>query len=391
MVKRPGLLLSLAVFISVEVFAQTWLTDPNRLIVFLREGRSTAGFLVETSSDSLMLLTGGGNEWIPYSSLKTAILRGKRRPGEGFGYGILLGSYLSVLLIATEDNNESDMFFKTGWASSGLGIFITALPGMLVGGGIGYLIDPGSHAEDVVFDFTGPERRHDFVERIRKVHSAENQSSIQFSFYGGMISNRSTGDWRTNQQYSQSQSNFNWMRRAQISYTLLPDLNVAIALIWFGEPKEFRSWYSSPSPNVFESGTANQNLDALGYYLATYYRPFRKTLTSKLEILVGGGIGLANLEYRLDYTWYRSSYDPVTFQSTDMTESGTQVISEARITGFLAGEVRYRVYRGLSLALSVDHVLGPARNLAGISQADLAPRTLKFGNTSVGFGIGLHF
>jgi len=390
MLKHICLFLSLVIWAVPGLRSQVKITNPDKLIIFFQGGGSSSGILMEATSDSLLLLGDKGKQWIPYSKLKTVILRGKTKTGKGLGYGAILGTYASILLIATEGRGETEQFLNSGWVGSSLGIVISALPGMLIGGGIGYLIDPGSQGEDVVFDFQAGD--HDQTEQFQKIRTTDPEPSLHLSVYGGPISSRSTDVSNFNQQYGVTNGNFNWMRRVQITYSALAELNVGAALLWFGEQKGVGTyWYSTPSPNVSEYGNSNQNLDALGYFAVVQLRPFHRFLSDDWDILVGGGIGPSSIHYQIDYNWSQSVYDPITFQGTYTSGSGSQIISERPITGFLAGEIDYHLYTGLSFGFSVDHVFGPTRRIEGIPMVNIGPRTLKFGNTCVGFGIGLHF
>lgn len=372
-----------------SIHSQTHPIEPQRVILSLNGGGSSGGFLVAVSSDTLVVITEEGKKWFSYADLNSAIMRGKRKQGHGVGYGAILGTYASILLISTGFQREGDEFFlANGWASSTLGMLVSALPGMLVGGGIGYLADHGSQEEDVVLDFTSIPGRRNAWERISKNGLTDGSSRFHFSLYGGPVSGRATKRNLT-QPSSNEPSTFNWLRRIQVTYSALPELDLGLAVIWFGEPRQFDFWYSY-SGNDSESGNSNENFDALGYFLTGHFRPFQGSLSRSWNVLLGGGVGLGHIDYQNNYAWYEYSYDPITFQSTFSTVSGGQTVSVNPFCGFVTGEIDYHLYPGLSIGFSIEHVFGPKRNLKGFPLGHFPPRTVTFGNTCAGFVIGLH-
>lgn len=389
MIKSLRFVFVLTVFATHALEAQMRIADTQRIVLFLKEGASTSGFLMEATDDSLALLTAKGKEWFGYSNLKSAILHGRRRPGKGLGYGILLGTYGSVFVLGANRPDESEKFLNNNLGFT-LGVALIALPGMAIGGGIGYLIDPGSQGEDIVFDFSGADPgRGNAPAQFRKALSPSEEPKVHLSIYGGSVS-LSSPELPGYSPY-ESNSNFNWMRRIQITYSATEHLDAGIAILWFGEPPQRGYWSSSSAPNVSEYANMTRNFDALGYFAVVQFRPFSELLLRNMDILVGGGIGVASIHHQIDYTWSRSSYDTATFQSTYTIINGSQAVDERPLSGFLAGEANVHIYSGLSLGFSVDHVFGPARRITGIPFAGVESRTLRLGNTSVGFGMGIHF
>jgi hypothetical protein len=368
----------------------------RRALVFPKAGNGMSGYLtgirIGEDDDTLVFFSGSQTQKILVGDLSRVIVLSQNRGGSGFLHGALLGTYISTLLFGQA--NQHPTAYLTQEFSSGGALLLTALLGIGVGGGLGALIKSGSD-EDIVFDFGGNEidkrvARRKFYELMS---GESNSPNFHFSVQGGHVYTQVSKDFQnamgssTYNYYGTGIAEFNWLRKVQLTYSLQPDFEVGGAIQWSSEPTLSAYRYESPGPNTSLSRNATQSLKVVGYYGVCKYQPFYGTMPKQIQFVVGGGIGIVNIEYSRTVSTYTNSYDP----PYNSTQSYVQDnVNDMTASAIMFGEFNLFLRESLSLGLSADYVYYPPKKVAANPSANLPEETL-LGNACIGFVLGLHF
>ncbi len=349
--------------------------------VFLHNGGTTSGYLSDLDRQSMTVVTVEGDVHILNPEIQKIIIPGKHAIGKRVAYGALIGSYLNVYL---NEVYKKDPYYLVNQSMGGsVGKTITSiLSGMLAGATVGFVIDGLSGADEVI-DFDGGKAvRTKGLERLRSLAEKSSEESpgdsrMRLTVQGGQVFTHIV-DYgpRIYGVPERESTNFNWMRRCEISYSATDEIEVGVSEIWFGEPiLDF--------PN--DPFNQDSRYYASGYYLMGHYSPFLgDKLDNTMRVSLGAGVG------RADVSFQRKS---ATRNPNGMLTIGPQLVgfSETLMTGIVLGEARFRIADGLTLAITVDHVIAPTRDAPGDPTVGIEPKTFNLGNTSLGFSLGLRF
>lgn len=367
----------------------------RRAVIFPKTGNGVSGYLVEirvgSEDDTLVLISTKRTEKIPVGELRRVIVLSQDRGGNAFLHGALLGTYAATLLVG-RPSGRSTTFLNTTY-SSGLGMLLTAFLGVGIGGGIGLMIKTSSSDEDI-FDFTGSEVQISAARRkFYDLMSGESDfRRVHFSVQGAHVFSHISGEFRdaigeSNYFYASSSnvSEFNWVRKLQLTYSIQPDLEVGAALSWSGEPPASTSRYSYSSNRSTSLG-ASQSLDVSGYYAVCRYQPFFGKMPKNTELAVGGGVGLAEINFSRTANIYTYDYNPPYQSTTDRTQTD---VNETRGSVLFFGELNLMLRESLSLGLAADYVYFPPKTLPAAANLGLPEQSIR-GNGSIGFSLGIH-
>ncbi|MDP1675253.1 MAG: hypothetical protein Q8L88_00185, partial [Bacteroidota bacterium] len=288
----------------------------DRAMVFTKSGYGFSGYLSEIligiDDDTLVLSSVKQTEKIPISDLSKVIILPRNQTENYFLAGALAGTYAATLFFGQTDQQPSG--FLTEDFSKGVAVMLTTALGVGVGGGIGGLISAGSN-NDLVLDFNRIESEKRAA-RMKLYDLLSNESKfrkIHFSVQGGHVYARVSEEFKKNTGHDNSYgfvgrgSEFNLLRKMQLTYSVEPDIEVGAAIQWSSEPSvseySFTSNYTYDSIynqyNYSSSSTVyEQSFQVTGYYGIGKYKPFYSKLPRLIDIAVGGGIGIANIEYK---------------------------------------------------------------------------------------------
>jgi hypothetical protein len=378
----------LCVFLSQVAFGQMKIknTAMKRAIVFRSTQDAIRGKVAEIRDSSIVVLTSEREVTVPFSEISRIIWTHEQGPGRGPLMGAVLLGYAGACLYATSRDHGG--FVENGdlW-----GYLLPVLPSIALGAGIGYLVDPGFAQEELVFDFTGSEeeKAREKSHLIRAATHVSHESTVHITFQGSHVSssmpNLILPNSNTSYDFRQV-SGFNLLRKAQVTYSFLPELEAGIAFVWFSEPPQSGSGYENLVNNDFRSYSGLQSFEATGRYLVALYNPLYHILDSRLTLKVGGGVGIASIDFaRATTVWTSSQIGPGSQQSSSYT------VSDNFLVGCLFGQLEFEFVDGFSLGLAVDRIFGPSSDAPAVPEANIPAQTLSFENTSVGFTISLHF
>jgi hypothetical protein len=373
--------------------AQERSSSLRRIIVFRPGQQAISGRLTVVEDRHIVVLTTTTEEKIYFEDMSRIILAGESRRGMGVLYGAIAGGYASSYLLGT-DRGQSGGFLRRETYSP-LALLIIIAPSILVGSGLGYLVDPGSDGKEEFFDFTGSSNQRRVEEKRLKdlFEGNAGERTIHIAIQGSQVypsvltDNAPPGSYPSG-DYN-SLTDFNILRRFQVTYSFRPEVEVGISVVWFGEPARnaysFESLPSGASRNV----NSTKSLDAVGRYLVGAYKPFHQSLDKRFALVVGAGIGFASIDYSSSGTLYEYSY--VNNQYLYSNQNSSVHVTDNPFSGFLFGEFRVKCDDGLTLGIAIDHVFAPSKTAPADPLLGISAQTLNFGNTSFGFTIGLHF
>ena len=378
-----GLLLSL--LMSQTLFGQAKTASMNQVLVFRPDQDVIRGKLVEIREESIIVLTSEREVAIPFSEISRMILNNERTTGRGPLYGAILAGYASTYALAqSEDQGGFVKSRDLSW------YFLIVGPSIALGAGLGYLIDQGHVQTEEGFDFTGSdEAKAREKSRLRAAASHESrESKVHITFQGSHVyPNIPKLPLPGSSAYNNTTvSKFNVLRKAQITYSVMPELEAGVALVWFSEPPQYGFGYESLGNGNSRSSNATQSFKATGKYIVASYKPFPHILDPRIDFKVGVGIGTASIDYvRTTSVW---TYRQV---GTSVQENSSFSVSDNFFVSYLFGQIEFELVDGLSIGMVADKVFGPSREAPAVPEANVPAQVLRFDNASLGFTIGLHF
>lgn len=352
-----------------------------RALVFPKVGNGMSGYVtgirVGNEDDTLVMFSGRQTERYLMGDLVRVVVLPQNGERNGFLHGALIGTYISTWLLGQVNRyDRQPSAFLTETYSKEAGMLLATFLGIGIGGGIGYLVKTSE--EETYFNFTGSEiekrtARRKFYERM----SGESDSpNFHFSVQGGHVYTQATRDFqnavgRSAYEYNGTGvSEFNWLRKVQLTYSVEPDIEIGGAVQWSGEP--------SVSNWNFYGQSSGASLDVVGYYGICKYKPFYGAMPSQTDFAIGGGIGIATINYQA-YAHTNTGFGLQTVQ---------QIVEDRTLSAIVFGEFNYYFRESLSLGVAADFAYYPPKKVA--ADANLPEQTI-FGNGCIGFVLGLHY
>jgi hypothetical protein len=385
---------------------------PSRIIAFTKSGSGVSGYVVEirvgNEDDTLVMLSAKKTVTIPVGDLLKVVVLPREQNGSYFLAGALVGAYVSSLLISTEILAEkfffSETHYLTGVNSDEIGLLISTSLGFLVGGSIGGLFPSGSD-DEVVIDLSGNDDEKKCA-RTKLYTLCSNESivrKIHFNVQGAHVFGHVKEEFRNstgngpNGAYGLDVSDFNLLRKMQLTYSITKDIEIGGAVQWSGEPRlktsSFKSLYENYSPDSGGYSTTGyeQSFKVIGYYFIGKYKPFSIKISSKSDIAFGGGIGMAKIDYQRKAGLYKNSYKIINgvYESTPTGNSFHNEVSETMVSAIIFGEYNFYLKEYLTLGITTDYVYFPTKTIPAEPSAYLPKQTLS-GNASIGFNFGVH-
>lgn len=376
-------------FMFCHASAQIKTEEYLRALIYPQKGNAVSGYVTKIENDTIVLLTMHGDNRVAFIDVhQVTVLSEGNITSKGFIYGATLGLYLGPLL----DAGLPEWFLAAKGGNLGLAgasLVSLGLGGIL--GGIGYLIDPPSESENV-YDFSGDsETKRKEMERLAdRLVGVRSIARVHFSVSGGqvfpVVSDRAKEMLaQKGYDFLDRKSNFNWLRKAQLTYSFAPEFELGTAIVWFGEPAILGENFHVDSLRQRHFFESQQSLSSTGYYVVMSYS-FTKV---RFEGNLGIGIGVAKVKFHMNTEMTFDDFSNSTFTRLnpryDMSRSG---FSE---TMFL--DIRYRLHDAISFGLYADYTLANVgeSEIPAVPEADLPGQTLKFRNGCIGIVTKLDF
>jgi hypothetical protein len=347
---------------------QVKITAMKQGLIFRPNQDAIRGKIAEIREECIVVLSSEREVTVPFADISRIILTYEQGSGRGTIYGAVLAGYASTYVLVTSQDHGG--FVR----SRDLPIYlIGVVPSIALGVGIGYLVDPGSAQKEEVFDFTGTDeaKGQEKSHLVRAATHGSSERKVHISFQGSHV----------NASYDNSAiSGFNMLRKAQMTYSAAPEIEVGIALVWFGEPPQSADAFEILTNGDFKFSYVSQTLEASGKYIVGSYKPLYHLVDSWLNLKVGGGLGIAPIDYNRSTT-----ISGITPQYSSFN------IADNSLSAYFFGQLDFELVEGLSVGLIADKVFGPSRDAPAVPKANIPTQTISFGNTSVGFTVSFHF
>jgi len=287
------------------------------------------------------------------------------------------------------------------------GIFVAA------GTGLGYWFGSALEKGEKVFEFTGGEQHNLRIwEALKKfILQIDQVNKVHFSVQGGQVLGRASSRFQdllkeagyhiwsagyNGTAEAEAASNFNLLRKVQLTYSLRPGLEIGTAVSFLGEPS-LSGWRQTESQTAYDPSlgsyttyqTANimQAFSSTGYFVCCLYKPFFSRLPKNLSWDVGLGAGAAQIKVDLRTT-ISTSFPYYPYYTEISSESK---ISKTRLSSLVFTELKFYLSDGFSVGLIADYVFAPALKTSAIPEAGIPAQKLRLVNGSAGFTLGFDF
>jgi len=356
----------------------------NIVTILDKNENITRGFLIGLRSDSILILKNKKTIGIAIFDMIHISIDTDHSNWISFTTGAFLGMYLGNLIFFQAENQPTAY-----WSAHDEGGKVAAsLFFAFIGGGIGYMVDLGLEKSDESFDLSGEgNHRMKEVERLKKFLLSDETTkqvhvTVQFAQVGtrySEIEELSNSSYPSYSPFDEVTS-FNLLRKLQVTYSLYNALDIGGAISWFGEPQTI--WFSNHYYSEQQAYHGTQSYEGTGYYAVASYHPLKSVFSSSISWIIGGGIGLGNVNYDFINVVDSGVFPDVSSDSTIVK------INESMFSGLIFTEFDFYLFDELSLGLAIDYVYLP-EEMEAIPELDIDKRSL--GNFSIGATIGLHF
>lgn len=355
----------------------------KKSLVFRRNQNPEAGYLVELKGDSLLILRGGKNESLLYQDITKVMVEREGQTAKVAVLGMFLGMYAGNLLFYTAENQPTAYFGYDGFGESRQALLLANL--LFAGAGclVGYLAGLPLGQKEIWFDLTGSEReRQAEWNRLDRLINRKHVNRMHFLVQPAYVYNQVSSNYKEAltdsgyivYSYDQEPSNFNLLRKLQLTMSLTNKVELGLAAFWLGEPSVY-GYRVNPSAYV------TQSLKATGYYVIGAYNLFPSWLIGRVNWKSGLGLGLAQVNFNLrSFSYTQSGYS-----------SEIETVSKNLFSGIIFSEVSLQLFRFFSLGIIGDYVWVPTHEGPPLSSAGILAQKLRFGNGSIGITMGLHF
>jgi hypothetical protein len=377
------------------MFVETALTQPSPTVITPKRAllynkvevvshggtRHLLGLLAGLDGDSLVVLSREGRVKVSRRDVQKVTIEADGGESLYTLDGLVLGAYVADLLLLTIDS-ERFAYVKDPTTLRVVGF--TAF-GAFVGGGVMYMLEGLFSKDEEVFTFVDDSSSMQREwERLRVLLLGERPvTKLHLSVHGGQVHARlpAAGAY----VYS-NQSYFNLLRSLSVTYTLTPTVEIGVMALWFGEPPWRNYKYETRQYNW-----SYEEFKAMGYHAICSYRVGHLIglQRSPLDCRIGGGVGLAEVDYSYYQLYQYSETVPGQTNPTWKTVRLDKKIKRDFLSGVLFGEIDANISRDLSLGLEADYVLVPQEKRPAVPQSNIPEGRL--GNYSLGFKLGLHF
>ena len=366
----------------------------SEVFVYLHEGGVLTGLLSSVQSDCLVLGTGNNKKTIPFNDLQKVIIKIEKKTSRHAFYGMLTGIYLGNLIffhakggptayVRHVDFNLGYLFWNSVFAGAGIGV--------------GFLTSSAFGSGEKHFDFSGSqEHRLKEWERFRRyaLGSSSFSNKVHLSVQGGHINCRVSNRYKSMLKNAnfydfydyEGATNFNLVRRVELTYSLKPDIEVGLAAVVLSEPTIMGDkWMETINSSGYQYFSVRQSLSSLGLYALGVYKPLRSVLPKSIHWNVGGGLGAAKVNFSLNTSLETDNYPDYSVINRNHN------ISRTSVSALAFTEFDFMVDENLSFGLAADYVFVPARQAPAFEDMGIQAQKLRFGNSSIGFVLGLHF
>lgn len=371
----------------------------NRVVIHLRDGASLSGLLVGIEDDELIIRIGKRDEKIHYLNLSEVTIRIEKKRGRNLLSATLLGTYLANLLFNCADNQPTAYMKRKGpYGGNGSELLSNVLYA-LASGGVWYYVGSKFEKEEKKFNFNGKEEKRTAKwERLKRYIRGEFASKkINITTQASYVFTRVSSHYATlfrnagydigsysylYGDYLEGATDFNLVRKLQLTITAPSNNEFGIAVYWPGEPSVGGYRYDGSQPYQVD-----QVLYTTAYYAVVVLKPPRFQKWKRISLNVGIGAGMAQVDFKVRTS--SETWDP--YYWTYDTARNQYNISKRLFSSVIFTELNFFLRSDLSLGLVADYVYIPSLQAPEILEVGITAQKLRLGNASVGLTLGLHF
>jgi hypothetical protein len=363
----------------------TTIMDENLLYSFItisdNSGNYMRGFLLDVKVDTLVLLVNNQTRDISFNDVNSITIETKESHGtEGAVIGGLMGTYF---FYAAFWQHEDEPFAYYDMEEPGGQLLVSVLVGAFLGSGIGYLIGNGIGETTETFEFSGSDenkskeykRFEDFL--LGNAPAPKLHIYFQLSQVSTRLSEEEDNNDLSPFAYGHITS-FNLVRKIQLTYSILDELEVGGAVCWFGEPRVEWNSYSS---TTYSFSSAIHTFEGVGYYVLAVYNPFKSIFPKSLSLNVGLGAGTGTIDYKLSSSISEYYYYPP-------SDTTIAQLNKNLFSAMFYAQLDLFLYDSFSMGFIADYIYLPGV-IPGVPELDIDSRNL--GSFSFGLTLGLHF
>jgi hypothetical protein len=370
----------------------------SKVMIRTVDGKSQYGLLAGIEKDDLILKIGANEERVSCRDISEVHIELGKHSGAIMASGMVLGIYLGNIFFYRAEGQP--VAYVSEDSPSALGSvymnFIFASAGI----GLGYLASLFEKGK-AVFRFGGEEadRLAEWARLKSFLAGRPGNKKIHLSFQAGQVLTSVFQRYRDvfagagysteygfdiappgsgRYEYVDPAKKFNLLRKAQLTLSLGPKIDIGAAMVFSGEPG-VGGWHG------YDYGRQVwQVYKSVGYYAVGIFKPFSGAAPQKLQWNVGVGLGASRIDFELgmhawgDYPDYEEKWDHYEIAQT--------VPSALAFT-----ELSFFVSTNTSIGLIADYVIGPSRDIPAYPEWELPGQRIRLGNASIGVVLGMHF
>ncbi|MFC2085288.1 hypothetical protein ACFLS9_09540 [Bacteroidota bacterium] len=347
----------------------------NRVVAVENTGNIAIGLLIGLKADTLVLVQNNIRLNLPLKEMVSISIENEGNYTKGLVVGSIIGMYLGNIIFFHIDREPTAYIANFDVLS----VVLANLLSVFVGGSAGYFIDMGMEEEEVVFNFDvkGAEWSEEYKRLRRFLFDEASKKDFHLFLQASKVFTRlSELEDKTQSGYAEfynGLSNFNMLRRIQLTYSFTNNMEAGTAICWLGEP--FYRWYYDHNGNSY---SGFEEYEGVGYYGVISYKPLADILPSNLDWRINAALGLADINYKYMNEIYEY----------EETNGISKTIDKNLLSAYISTQFDILLYDGFSMGLLVDYIYVDEK-MPEIPEFGLDSREL--GNFSIGISIGIHF
>jgi hypothetical protein len=151
-------------------------------------------------------------------------------------------------------------------------------------------------------------------------------------------------------EYIKVAKRFNLLRKAQLTVSLGPKVDIGAAVVFSGEPG-VGGWRGSGY-----GGQVWQVYKAVGYYAVGSYKPFSDASSQKIQWNIGLGLGASRINFELGmYSWGDYPEYEEKWEHYELVQTVPSAMAFTELSFYLSSNT--------SIGLIADYVIGPMRDI----------------------------
>lgn len=371
----------------------------SRIIVRTMDGKIFYGLLLGIEQDELIMRTGATEARIALEDLAEVTVEKDKNPGTFMISGLFFSTYILNFLDLRAENQPLAYIERDNFSEEGTIIWNTIFAA--AGVGLGYLVSLFERGEEKFrFSEGKAERLAKWEELKGYLAGGSKPKKIHLSIQAGQVITAVSHRYREAftdagyfsygwamvgwpdpnsydyPRYISEATRFNLLRRAQLTVSVKPKIEIGAAVVFSGEPTIGGNDLNDRRVWLTDKGT--------GLYAVALYKPLLGSWAQKIQWNIGLGLGVSQVDLEVGL-YSHGDYPDYAVRRAEYKYAGTVP------SGLLMTELRFFLNPNLSLSLTADYVYGPSKNIPAFPEWNLPGQTVRLGNGCIGAAFGMHF